>query len=63
MEKEIKLIFNWLQKKSDVHVAYHLGYRNSSVIDQWRRTHKVPSYQIKRLLELIDNERAKEIAV
>lgn len=63
MEKEIKIIFKWLERKNDVQVAYILGYSNSPVIDQWRRTNKIPNYQIKHLMEIIEKEKLNLITV
>lgn len=56
MKKEINKLIRWLEKNNKAFLAYKLGYNNTAIIDGWIRTESIPSYQINKVLEIINNE-------
>lgn len=56
MKKEINQLIRWVEKNNKALLAYKLGYHNTAIIDGWIRTNSIPSYQIDRVLKIIEKE-------
>ena len=59
MAQEIKQLIRWLKNNNKARLAYLLGYENTNAIDGWIRRESIPSYQIDRVLKIINEESEK----
>lgn len=56
MSREVKKLLRWVQNNNKAQLAYLLGYENTNVIDGWIRRESIPSYQIERVLKIIEKD-------
>lgn len=51
-----KLVKKYCEKYGSAKLAAELGYKTGQAIDQWIVRKSIPSYMIKQLTEILENE-------
>jgi hypothetical protein len=54
MQKEVRLITNWLKREDNslAKLAHELGYNSSAAVEKWMQRDKVPNHMKKRIAEV-----------
>lgn len=62
----VKVDWKAVKKYCEIHgaakLAAELGYKTSQTIEQWVVRKTIPSYMVKQLTEILENERNGETA-